>query len=129
MHRRPNICYIFEKQGVQVYQIRPDQTRPDQTRIQSRGPYSRTCVLVNALSSPAIYHATILRDFLMKYRPFKCNSNHKFKNIDHLRKMVDNIDPLPRLSSKSTVTKQSSIELNFVRICYKCACILPIFLQ
>ena len=25
---------------------RPDQTRPDQTRLQSRGPNSRTCVLV-----------------------------------------------------------------------------------
>ena len=54
--------------------------------------------IFNALSSPAIYHTTILRDFLMKYRPFKCNTNHKFKNIDHLSKMVDNIDPLAALT-------------------------------
>ena len=34
------------KYKVQPSQTRPDQTRPDQTRIQSRGPNSRTCVLV-----------------------------------------------------------------------------------
>ena len=39
----------------------------------------------------------------MKYRPFWCNINHKFKNIDHLSKMVDyrpmvnNIDSLAAL--------------------------------
>jgi len=40
---------------------------------------------------------------LMEYRPFWCNIDHKFKNIDHLSKMVDyrpmvdNIDPLASL--------------------------------
>ena len=39
----------------------------------------------------------------MKYRPFWCNIDHKFKNIDQLSKMVDyrpmvdNIDPLAAL--------------------------------
>ena len=67
VHRRPNICYIFEKQGVQGYhhfitsslhhfitsslhhrtdQDRPGQIREDQRRLRSRGPNSRTCVLV-----------------------------------------------------------------------------------
>ena len=56
MLKRPNICYVFEKQGVQGYQIwhsqtasrlHPDciQTRPDQ-RLHSCGPNSWTCVLV-----------------------------------------------------------------------------------
>ena len=45
---------------------------------------------------------------LMKYRPFWCNIDHKFKNIDHLSKMVnyrpmvDNIDPLASLAMVST---------------------------
>ena len=57
----------------------------------------------NTLSSSEIYHITILRDVLIKYRPFKSNIDHKFKNIDHLRQvvdyrpMVDNIDPLASL--------------------------------
>ena len=54
----------------------------------------------NTLSSPEIYHITFLRDLLMKYRQFKRNINHKFKNIDHLSKgrpMADNIDPLAAL--------------------------------
>ena len=40
---------------------------------------------------------------LMEYRPFWCNIDHKFKNIDHLSKMVDyrpmvdNIDPVAGL--------------------------------
>ena len=40
---------------------------------------------------------------LMKYRPFWCNIDHKFKNIDDLSKMVDyrpmvdNIDPVAAL--------------------------------
>ena len=54
--------------------------------------------IFNALTSPAIYHTTILRDFLMRYRLFKCNTSHKFKNIDHLSKMVDNMDPLAALT-------------------------------
>ena len=49
--------------------------------------------------SPFCHHSGIL----MKYRPFWCNIDHKFKNIDHLSKMVDyrpmvdNIDPLAAL--------------------------------
>ena len=41
--------------------------------------------------------------FLIKYRPFQCNIDYKFKNIDHLSKMVDyrpmvdNIDLLAAL--------------------------------
>ena len=41
---------------------------------------------------------------LMEYRPFWCNIDHKFKNIDHLSKMVDyrpmvyNIDPVAGLA-------------------------------
>ena len=44
---------------------------------------------------------------LMKYRPFWCNIDHKFKNIDHLSKMVDyrpmvdNIDPVAALQKTS----------------------------
>ena len=49
----------------------------------------------NTLSSSEIYHITILRDFWLKYRPFKCNIDHKFKNIDHIRQVVD---PLAALS-------------------------------
>ena len=58
---------------------------------------------ISVRDGPETYHITILRDFLMKYRPFKCNTNHKFKNINHLSKMVnyrpmvDNIDPLAAL--------------------------------
>ena len=71
--KKPNICYVFEKQGVQEYQrwhsqvtdhiqtaSSPDQTRPDQ-RLHSRGPNSWTCVLVlglalhcTAYSAPAV---------------------------------------------------------------------------
>ena len=55
-----------------------------------------------------------MRDFdeiwgiLMKYRPFWCNIDHKFKNIDHLSKMVDyrpmvdNIDPVAALPNNVT---------------------------
>ena len=59
----------------------------------------------NTLSSSEIYHITILKDLLIKYRPFKCNIDHKFKNIDQLsqkvdyRPMVDNIDPLAALAT------------------------------
>ena len=68
--KRPITCYIFEKLGVQGYQIwhsciisasqdqttphqtrsdqiRSDQIRLEQRRLPSRGPYSRTCVLVH----------------------------------------------------------------------------------
>ena len=57
----------------------------------------------NTLSSSEIYHITILKDLLIKYRPFKCNIDHKFKNIDQLSQMVDyrpmvgNMDPLAAL--------------------------------
>ena len=46
---------------------------------------------------------------LMEYRPFWCNIDHKFKNIDHLSKMVDyrpmvdNIDPVAALQLKRHV--------------------------
>ena len=41
----------------------------------------------NTLSSSEIYHLS--ESFLLKYRPFKCNIDHKLKNINHLRQMVD----------------------------------------
>ena len=56
------------------------------------------------LSPPGSCHHS---GILMKYRPFWCNIDHKFKNIDHLSKMVDyrpmvdNIDPVAALQKTS----------------------------
>ena len=62
--------------------------------------------------NPEIHHISNNREnlspfweILMKYRPFNCNIDHKFKNIDRLSKMVDyrpmvvNIDPVAALNS------------------------------
>ena len=49
----------------------------------------------------------------MEYRPFWCNIDHKFKNIDHLSKMVDyrpmvdNIDPVAGLYMQEYSTFES----------------------
>ena len=59
----------------------------------------------NTLSSFEIYVSyNHCERFFDKYRPFKCNIDHKFKNIDQLRQMVnyrpmvDNTDPLAALN-------------------------------
>ena len=57
--------------------------------------------------SPEIYHITTLEICLTKYRPIERNIDHKFKDMDHLSKMVDyrpmvdNVDPVAAVSAPS----------------------------
>ena len=94
------------------------------------------------LSISEIYHITILRDFLIKYRPFKCNIDHKFKNINHLSKMVDyrpmvdNIDPLAALTIIKITRNKTVLNWNFLLYTWispvfarNAPVFLPIFLQ
>ena len=53
--------------------------------------------------------APINYQILKKYQPFYCKINHKFKNINHLSKMVDyrpmvdNVDPVAAMLNKPTL--------------------------
>ena len=54
MLKRPNLCYVLK---------RPGQTRPDQRRLPSRGPNSKTCVLVLVFTQPVLKHTHVPRRF------------------------------------------------------------------
>ena len=65
-NKRPSICYIFGKQGVQLYQIsHSDQSNGqlfvgqlDQTRTSISRPNSRACILVSHASSYSLPQQT-----------------------------------------------------------------------